>query len=41
MPSWRLHAKWGDLVIGFHSKEIDEVIDRREVMMQVGMRSIY
>ena len=30
MPSWRLHAKWGDLVIGFHSKEIDEVIDRRE-----------
>ena len=30
MPSWRLHAKWGDLVIGFHSEEIDEIIDKSE-----------
>jgi len=30
MPSWRLHARWGDLVIGFHSEEIDEIIDKSE-----------
>lgn len=27
MPSWKLHKKWGEIICGFSSEEIDRLID--------------
>jgi len=30
MPSWEIHRKWGELILGFSSPEIDKLIDQEE-----------
>jgi len=30
MPSWRVHMKWGETLLGFSNSEIDKLIDQEE-----------